>query len=74
MVDEKELRVFLETETEGVPDRQLDGLFISLERTQPLAYERKDSWSFLLVPTIPICGKVKVIICFAYEGSVRISW
>ena len=32
MVDEKELRVFLETETEGVPDRQLDGLFIKIEQ------------------------------------------
>ena len=27
-----------------------------------------------LAPTLPICGKVKVMICPAYDGSVRISW
>ena len=32
MADEKELRVLLETETNGVPDRQLDGLFIKIEQ------------------------------------------
>ena len=32
MMDEKELRVLLETETNGVPDRQLDGLFIKIEQ------------------------------------------
>ena len=31
MVEEKELRLLLETETNGVPDRQLDGLFIKIE-------------------------------------------
>ena len=32
MMDEKELRALLETETNGVPDRQLDGLFIKIEQ------------------------------------------
>ena len=32
MVEEKELRVLLETETNGVPDRQLDGLFVKIEQ------------------------------------------
>ena len=32
MVEEKELRLLLETETNGVPDRQLDGLFIKIEQ------------------------------------------
>ena len=32
MADEKELRVLLETETNGVPERQLDGLFIKIEQ------------------------------------------
>jgi len=32
MADEKELRILLETETDGVPDRQLDGLFIKIEQ------------------------------------------
>ena len=32
MMDEKELRVLLETETNGVPDRQLDGLFVKIEQ------------------------------------------
>ena len=32
MADEKELRVLLETETNGVPDRQLDGLFVKIEQ------------------------------------------
>ena len=32
MVDEKELRVLLETETDGVPERQLDGLMIKIEQ------------------------------------------
>ena len=32
MVEEKELRVLLSTETNGVPERQLDGLFIKIEQ------------------------------------------
>ena len=32
MEDEKELRMLLETETDGVPDRQLDGLMIKVEQ------------------------------------------
>ena len=32
MEDEKELRILLETETEGVPERQLDGLMIKVEQ------------------------------------------
>ena len=32
MADEKELRMLLETETNGVPERQLDGLMIKIEQ------------------------------------------
>ena len=32
MEDEKQLRMLLETETNGVPDRQLDGLFVKIEQ------------------------------------------
>ena len=32
MMDEKELRDLLEMETNGVPDRQLDGLFVKIEQ------------------------------------------
>ena len=32
MVEEKELRLLLSTGTNGVPDRQLDGLFIKIEQ------------------------------------------
>jgi len=32
MVDEKELRLLLETETNGVPDEQLDGLMVKIEQ------------------------------------------
>ena len=32
MVEEKELRALLSTETNGVPDRQLDGLFVKIEQ------------------------------------------
>ena len=32
MADEKELRIWLETETNGVPDRQLDGLMVKIEQ------------------------------------------
>ena len=32
MVEEKELRLLLETETNGVPERQLDGLFVKIEQ------------------------------------------
>ena len=32
MEDEKELRILLETETDGVPDRQLDGLMVKVEQ------------------------------------------
>jgi len=32
MEDEKELKVLLNTETPGVPDQQLDGLFVKIEQ------------------------------------------
>ena len=32
MVEEKELMVLLSTETNGVPDQQLDGLFVKIEQ------------------------------------------
>ena len=32
MEDEKELRILLETETDGVPERQLDGLMLKIEQ------------------------------------------
>ena len=32
MVEEKELRLLLSTETNDVPDRQLDGLFVKIEQ------------------------------------------
>ena len=32
MADEKSLKVLLETETEGVPEQQLDGLMIKIEQ------------------------------------------
>ena len=32
MVEEKELRALLSTETNDVPDRQLDGLFVKIEQ------------------------------------------
>ena len=32
MVEEKELRALLETETNGVPDRQLDGLLVKIDQ------------------------------------------
>ena len=32
MADEKSLRILLETETDGVPERQLDGLLIKIEQ------------------------------------------
>ena len=32
MADEKHLRILLETETEGVPERQLDGLMVKIEQ------------------------------------------
>ena len=32
MADEKSLRTLLETETDGVPERQLDGLMIKIEQ------------------------------------------
>ena len=35
----------------------------------PLVQILSDSWSSLLVPIFPIWGKVKLIICPAYEGS-----
>ena len=32
MADEKSLKVLLETETDGVPEQQLDGLMIKIEQ------------------------------------------
>ena len=32
MADEKSLKILLETETDGIPDQQLDGLMIKVEQ------------------------------------------
>ena len=32
MEDEKELRVLLNTETDGIPEQQLDGLMVKIEQ------------------------------------------
>ena len=32
MEDEKQLRIFLETETDGIPEQQLDGLMVKIEQ------------------------------------------
>ena len=32
MADEKSLKILLETETDGIPDRQLDGLMVKVEQ------------------------------------------
>ena len=32
MKDERELRQFLNTETDGIPDEQLDGLMVKIEQ------------------------------------------
>ena len=32
MADEKSLKILLETETDGIPDQQLDGLMIKIEQ------------------------------------------
>ena len=32
MKDERELRQFLDTETDGIPDEQLDGLMVKIEQ------------------------------------------
>ena len=32
MVNEKELRQFLDTETDGIPEQQLDGLMVKIEQ------------------------------------------
>ena len=32
MADEKEMKLLLETETDGVPERQLDGLVVKIEQ------------------------------------------
>ena len=32
MEEEKEIRILLETETNGVPERQLDGLMVKIEQ------------------------------------------
>ena len=44
-------------------DRQLDGSVMSCFTTRPRAAIVAASMSSALVPTLPICGKVKVMIC-----------
>ena len=43
-------------------------------RTSELVAERLTQWGYSVTPTLPMCGFVNVMICPAYEGSVRISW
>ena len=51
-----------------------DGFVISELKITPFVQTFSDSLSCLFVPTFPMCGKVKLIICPAYEGSEIISW
>jgi hypothetical protein len=46
----------------GCAARQLEGSVISADSTQPRAAGVVVSMSCGLVPTLPICGKVKVMI------------
>ncbi len=54
--------------------RQLEGSVTSCFTTRPRAAGLIASISCGLAPTLPMCGKVKVMICPAYEASVRVSW
>ena len=54
-------------------ERQLDGWLMSCFTTRPLAAMLVASISAWLVPTLPIWGKVKVMIWPAKDGSVRVS-
>ena len=53
---------------------KFDCIEISSLITNPFAAGFLDSTSCWFTPTLPICGNVKVIIWFEYEGSVNISW
>ena len=57
--------------------RQFDGSVMAVRRITPrapgVAAMFTVSMSSSFVPTLPMCGNVKVMICPAYEGSVRIS-
>ena len=55
------------------PLRQLDGSVMSWFTTRPEAAIVVASRSVGLVPTLPMCGKVKVMIWPAKDGSVRVS-
>ena len=67
--------LFLISQSFKLPsERQLEGLVIGLLKIAPLILEfwlLSISWKF--IPTFPICGKVNVIICEVYDGSVIIS-
>src|SRR5229473_5085855 len=47
---------------------------MSARSTRPRAAGVVVSISSRLAPTLPIWGNVKVMICPAYDGSVKISW
>ena len=53
--------------------RKLLGAVTSCRTMQPKAWGMSHSTSSALVPTLPICGKVKLMICPAKLGSVMIS-
>ena len=53
--------------------RKLDGAVTSSRTIMPSACGRSASTSSGFAPTLPMCGKVKVMICPAKLGSVMIS-
>ena len=56
-----------------ISDRQLDSLVGCCLTTIPAIEFVFPSSSNLFDPMLPICGKVKVMICPVYDGSVIIS-
>ena len=66
--------LFLSSQTSKVSSfLQFDGSVGLARVITPAAVGFSDSLSSLFVPTMPICGNVKVIICSAYDGSEIIS-
>ena len=56
-----------------VSDLQLEALVGCCLTTIPATDLELPSSSYLFDPMLPMCGKVKVIICPVYDGSVIIS-
>ena len=70
MIEEKELRTLLKTETNNVPDRQLDGLFVKIEQLLTRISNNQNKIILLQDLKDEQCDKYVTHLCLILDTSV----